>query len=340
MVDPAPTIVRQASSDRVLVTGAGGFIGQPLCQTLSAEGYRATGTIRDKKSDGLTIPGVDFQVTGALETFAGWTSLLENVKAVIHLAAKVHVMGEQGQAALAEYRRVNVGPTEALLRAAATAGVRRFIFVSSIKAIGEGGTTPYDEETAAKPTDPYGLSKLEAEQVVTTLGEALGVETVILRLPLVCGPGVRANFLRLMKLVDQGIPLPLDSVTNRRSMIYLGNLVDALRVCLHHKKAAGEIFMVSDGEDLSTPGLIREISGALHRTAYLFRFPVGLLKMAGKLTGMDLEIQRLLGSLYVDTDKIRSKLDWVPPYTVRQGIARTVQWYLASAQFENSKEGN
>jgi len=328
MADPAGMNKPQTSVSHILVTGAGGFIGRPLCSTLSEGGYRVTGTVRTAKQGCPPYPaGVDLQVTGALETFDDWAPLLKDVDAVIHLAARVHVLGKNGETAPGDYHSVNVAATEKLLRAAAAAGVRRFIFVSSVKAIGEGGAAPYSEKSVAQPADPYGISKLEAEHVVTTVGEETGLETVILRLPLVYGPGVRANFFRLMKLVDRGIPLPLASVANRRSMIYLENLVDVLRVCLYHKRAAGEIFMVSDGEDLSTPGLIMKISDAMHKRARLLRFWPWFLRLAGALTGKGPEVKRLLGSLSVDTNKIRDRLEWIPPCTVEQGIARTVAWY-------------
>ena len=327
MTDPASMRNRQTTGLRILVTGTGGFIGQPLCRSLLEKGYRVTGTVRSE-NDGSPCPGVDVKATGDLETFDDWESLLKDVDAVIHLAARVHVMGKSGEGALSGYRAVNVTVTEKLLRAAAAAGVRRFVFVSSVKAVGEGGPVSYSEASVARPTDPYGISKLEAEKVVTAVGKENSLETVILRLPLVYGPGVRANFFRLMKLVDRGIPLPFAGIDNRRSMIFLENLVDVLQVCLDHREAAGKVFMVSDGEDLSTPGLIMKLSAAMHKKSRLLRFPLWSLRLAGALTGKGPEIERLLGSLPVDTGKIRNELEWIPPYTVEQGIARTVAWYL------------
>jgi nucleoside-diphosphate-sugar epimerase len=318
-------------TSRILITGAGGFIGRPLCDALVQKGYGVTGVVRTSQSEDNLQSGVDFKAVGDLEVFEDWEALLTGVDSVCHLAAKVHVMGADSAKALDEYRSANVVVTEKLLRAAVSAGVRRFVFLSSVKALGEGCRTPYTETSAADPIDPYGVSKLEAEQAVKAVGNETGIETVILRLPLVYGPGVRANFLRLMKMVAKGFPLPLSGVTNRRSMIYLGNLVDALQVCLHHEKAAGETFMVSDGDDFSTPGLIREIAGAMGRKPRLLPFPPTLLRATGTLAGKGQEVDRLLSSLSVDTRKIRSSLDWVPPYTVQQGIARTVEWYLASS---------
>ena len=315
---------------RILVTGAGGFIGRPLCDALVEKGYGVTGAVRTSKSEDSLQSGVDFKAVGDLETFEDWAQLLTGVDAVIHLAARVHVMGADSARALDEYRSANVAVTKKLLQTAVSAGVRRFVFLSSVKALGEGSRAPYTETSAAEPIDPYGVSKREAEQAVKAVGNGTGIETVILRLPLVYGPGVRANFLRLMKMVAKGVWLPLSGVTNRRSMIFLENLVDVLQVCLHHEKAAGETFMVSDGDDFSTPGLIREISRAMGKKPRLLPFPPLLLRLAGAVTGKGQEVDRLLGSLSVDTRKLRSSLDWVPPYTAQIGISKTVGWYLES----------
>lgn len=323
----AHSVKQSKVNSRILVTGARGFVGQPLCIALAARGYTVSGTARIKAGD-ESRPAVEaLRVTGDLESFQDWDLLLRNVDAVIHLAARVHVMGKGSAPVLAAYRRTNVTVTENLVRAAAAAGVRRFIFASSVKAVGEGGTRPYSETSAVNPTDPYGMSKLEAEQAVQAIGKQTGIETVILRLPLVYGPGVRANFFRLMQLVDRGLPLPLASVGNRRSMIFLGNLVDALRMCLSHKNAAGQIFMVSDGDDLSTPDLIRRIATAMGKKACLVKCPPGLLRIAGSLAGKGPEARRLIGSLSVDSHRIQNELGWTPPYTVEQGLARTVAWY-------------
>lgn len=313
---------------KILVTGARGFIGQPLCRTLVDKGYQVTGTARALNADDNQMPGLLLRETGDLEIFEDWTDLLQGIDAVIHLAARVHVMGESGAAVRGKYRTANVSVTEKILRAAAAARVRRFVFLSSVKAIGEGTAGAYTESTPAAPDDPYGISKLEAEQAVQTTGKETGIETVILRLPLVYGPGVRANFLRLIRLVEKGLPLPLSAIRNRRSMIYIGNLVDVLKVCLHHEKAAGETFMVSDGDDFSTPGLIREIAAAMEKKPRLLPFPPMFLKLAGAMAGKGPEVNRLLGSLSVDIGKIRERLDWVPPYTATEGINKTVAWYL------------
>jgi len=318
------------TTPHILITGANGFIGKPLCRSLVNKGFRVTGTIRSLEADHVSTLGLNLHETGDLEYYEKWPELLAGVDAVIHLAARVHVMGAAGAAALESYRQANVTVTEKLLRAATAAGVRRFVFLSSVKAIGEGGVDAYSEDTRPEPTDPYGVSKLEAEQTVQAIGRETGIETVILRLPLVYGPYVRANFLKLMQLVDGGVPLPLASVRNSRSMIFIGNLVDALQVCLQHEQAAGQNFMVSDGEDFSTPGLIRSIAGAMGRKARLLACPPFFLKLVGTMCGKGQVVQRLLGSLSVDSSKIRSQLDWVPPYLTKDGIAETVAWYKSS----------
>ena len=318
------------SKSRIVITGVGGFVGQPLSRYLANQGHLVTGTVRKLATDNTLASGVSVTETGDLESFEAWPELLVGVDAVIHLAARVHVMGENSTAALEKYRKANVSVTENLLQASAAAGVRRFVFLSSVKAIGEGGVEAYREDTQPEPSDPYGISKLEAEQAVEAIRKETEIETVILRLPLVYGPHVRANFLRLMKLVDRGFPLPLASVRNSRSMIFIGNLVDALRICLQHEQAAGEIFMVSDGEDFSTPGLIKSIAGAMDRKPRLMACPPMFLKLAGTLFGKGQVAQRILGSLRVDSSKIRSQLDWVPPYSATEGIAETVAWYQAS----------
>jgi len=315
-----------------LITGVNGFIGRAMCSTLADLGYDVTGTIRAASSKAEIVSGANTRAIGDLADFTEWAALLADKDAVIHLAARVHVIGEGEADALASYRLTNVTVTDNLLRAAAEAGVNRFIFLSSVKAIGEGGQAAYREDTLPKPTDPYGISKLEAERRVQAIGNEAGIETVILRLPLVYGPHVKANFLRLMRLVDRGVPLPLASIRNSRSMIFIGNLVDALQVCLQHEQAAGEIFMVSDSQDFSTPGLIRSIAGAMDRKARLMACPPIFLKLAGTLLGKGQVVQRLLGSLRVDSRKIRSQLDWEPPFTAKDGIAETVAWYEASKE--------
>jgi nucleoside-diphosphate-sugar epimerase len=199
--------------------------------------------------------------------------------------------------------------------------------MSSVKVNGNGKSIPYNEEDIPTPQDAYAISKWEAEKVLNKISEETEMEIVVLRSPLVYGPCVKANFLRLLEIVDHGI-LPLASVNNRRSLIYLGNLVDAILTCMKHPKAAGQTYFVSDGEDISTPELIRRISFALRRSTRLFPFPPVLLQLAGIITGKSVEIDRLLGSLTIDCSKIRSKLHWKAPFSMEQGLRETAKWYM------------
>jgi nucleoside-diphosphate-sugar epimerase len=252
---------------------------------------------------------------------------LDGVQAVIHLAARVHVMADRAADPLGEFRRVNRDWTERLARAAAGQGVRRFVYLSSIKVHGEESPAPFTEQDAPNPQDPYGVSKWEAEQVLAAVSSETGLEIVVVRSPLVYGPGVGGNFLELLKIMRTGVPLPLALVDNCRSLIFLGNLVDALIRCVQDKRAAGRTYLVSDGEDLSTPELIQRLAKALGVSARLWSFPLPLLRLIGQVLGKSMVIDRLLGSLQVDSSKIRRELDWQPPYSADQGFAETAVWF-------------
>jgi len=312
---------------RVFVTGANGFIGTNLCKRLLGENFHVRGAVRPGKT--ILLPkGVEAAHVEPIEGDTAWGNALEGVHTVIHLAALVHVMKDSPSDSFAEYRKVNVQGSEHLALAAAQYGVKRFIFMSSAKVNGEGRSRPYKETDIQEPQDPYGISKLEAEQVLHEIADQTGLEVVILRPPLVYGPGVKANFLRLLKVVDRGIPLPLLSTKNRRSLIYIENLVDAVFTCLSHPEVAGQTFLVSDGEDISTPELIRRIGFALERPAHMFPFSTFLMRLTGRLLGKSAEVERLLGSLMVDCSKIKRELNWEPPYTMDQGLKKTGKWYL------------
>ena len=228
---------------------------------------------------------------------------------------------------LSAYCLVNTAGTEKLARSAASLGVRRFIFMSTVKVNGEGRETPYTEGYTPAPVDPYGISKWEAEKKLKEIACETGMEVVVLRSPLVYGSGVKANFLRLLEVVARGIPLPLASIDNRRSLIYLGNLVDAIITCINHPKAARQTYLVSDGEDVSTQELIRRVADALGRQARLFPFPPSFMKLAGSIIGKSDAVERLLGSLVVDSSKIRRELGWMPPYTMEEGLEETAEWF-------------
>jgi UDP-N-acetyl-alpha-D-quinovosamine dehydrogenase len=315
---------------KVLVTGAGGFIGRALCAKILAEGWQVRGTLRSE-SDANRLPdGVETVPIGSINSDTKWDDALAGIYTVVHLAARVHVMNDVSSDPLTEYRKVNVEGTKCLAVEAANAGIKRFIYLSSIKVNGEGGASAYTEEDKEAPEDPYGLSKWEAEQELCKISRTTGVEVVILRPPLVYGPGVKANFYNLLKFVDRRIPIPLASVNNRRSFIYLGNLIDAIITCINQPEAAEHTFLICDGENVSTPELIRKIASALGKPAWLFHIPSFLIRIAGKLIGKTAAIDRLLGSLMIDTSKIRKELGWKPPYTMEHGLKETAKWYAKS----------
>ena len=306
---------------RVLVTGANGFVGRALCRELLRRDRRVRAAIR---RDDDPPAGCELRLVGETGPDTDWGEALDGVDAVAHLAARVHVMRESAKDSIAAFRRTNVAGTLRLAEAAALAGVRRFVFLSSVKALGDASPDgPLTEASAAKPQDPYGVSKLETEVGLARLAKEMGLEIVILRPPLVYGPGVKGNFRSLIRLVDRGLPLPLGSVANRRSLLYLGNLVDAIDRCLSHPAAAGRIYLLRDGEDLSTPELVRRLAAALGRRATLVPIPGTVLKQAANCLGRKVEAARLLGSLTVDDRRIRNELDWQPPFTVDQGLAET-----------------
>jgi nucleoside-diphosphate-sugar epimerase len=309
----------------VLVTGANGFIGRALCERMIAEEWQVRGAVRSPAS---LLTGFEPAVVGAIGLDTDWSNALTGINTVVHLASRVHVMNDTTDDPIAEFCRVNVAGTERLARIAAKTGVRRFVYLSSVKVNGEGGPVSYTERDTPAPQDPYGISKWEAEQVLHKIAAESGLEVVIIRPPLVYGPEVKANFLRMIEVVNRDIPLPLASISNRRSLIYLGNLIDAIVACTAHPKAAGQMYLVSDGEDVSTPELIRSVAAALGKPARLFPFPPALMRLAGRLTGKSEAVERLLGSLTIDSTKIRRELNWKPPYTMNQGLKETAKWYL------------
>lgn len=249
---------------------------------------------------------------------------------MVHTAARVHVMRETASDPLAEFRRINVEGTAQLALQAAISGVRRMVFISSVKVNGEATQPghPFQADDAPEPKDAYGVSKLEAEQRLREISARTGLEVVILRPPLIYGPGVRANFRAMMRWVSKGIPLPLGAVRNLRSLVALDNFVDLITHCLHHQAAAGRTFLVSDGEDLSTTELLRRLGDALGKPARLMPVPVAWLEFSAALTGRKDIAQRLCGNLQVDIGKTRQILGWDPPVSVREGLRRTAQGFL------------
>lgn len=277
------------------------------------------------EGEGTTI---EVAPVGSIGPDTDWGAALSGVDTVVHLAARVHVTDETAADPMAAFRQVNVLGTERLARSAAAAGVRRLVFLSSVKVNGEGTRgRAYTEGDAPAPEDGYARSKWEAERGLARIADETGLEVVVLRPPLVYGPGVKANFLALMRAIDRGLPLPLGAIDNRRSLLFVGNLADAVVRCIGHPGAAGKTFLLRDGEDVSTPELIRRLARALERPARLFPFPPALLKLAAGLAGRREAADRLLGSLTVDDSRIRRELGWAPPHGLDQGLRITAAWY-------------
>jgi nucleoside-diphosphate-sugar epimerase len=306
----------------VLVTGASGFIGAALCRELLAQGHAVRAAIREPGAPGSFPPQLQTVVVPDIAGEFDWRALLTEVDAVVHLAGIAHRAADE-----AEIRRVNVGATVRLAEAAASS-VRRFVFLSSVKVHGEdSGSEAYSESSPLLPQDIYGKSKLEAEQALTELAGRKGMELVVIRPPLVYGPGVKANFLRLLGWIDAGRPLPFGGVHNRRSFIYLGNLVDAIARCVEHPQARGPC-LVCDAETVSTPELAKRIARALGRKARLFPVPPALLWLAGSAAGRGGEIRRLTGNLAIDATHAHRTLDWRPRLGLDQGLEETARWYV------------
>jgi nucleoside-diphosphate-sugar epimerase len=311
----------------VLVTGATGFVGRFLCSAMVSEGWKVRAAIRFEADAVRLPPGVEPVLVGPINPDTEWLEALHGMDVVVHLAARVHVMTDHSADPLTEFRWVNVAGTGRLAREAARVGVNRLIFVSSIKVNGEETSEPFTPDSLPRPSDPYGISKWEAEQTLRGIETETGLEVVIIRPPLIYGPGVKANFLTMMKTIQRGIFLPLASVSNKRSLIYIGNLVDALSVCAVHPGAAGKTYLVSDGDDVSTPELIRRVARSLGKPARLLPFPTPLLRLVGRITGNKAAFDRLLSSLVVESGNIRLDLDWQPPFTMEEGLKLTSEWF-------------
>lgn len=308
---------------KILVTGANGFVGKSLCAELHHQGYEVLAALRllDKQ-----VVSVDKVLITSIDKATDWFSALQNIEVVIHLAARVHVMNEIAVDALAEFRKVNVEGTLNLANQAAKAGVKRFIFVSSVKVNGEHtlANCPFTENEVANPQDPYGISKYEAEQGLLLIAQQTGMEVVIIRPPLVYGAGVKANFSNMMRVVRRGIPLPLGAIHNKRSFVYVGNLVSLIVCCIDHPAAVNQVFLVSDGCDLSSTELLQKCAVALGVKARLLPVSQKLLTFSLGLLGKKSVAQRLCGNLQVDISKARILLDWVPPVSVEVGLKVTV----------------
>lgn len=311
----------------ILITGATGFVGSALCRHVKLNAIPLRIAVRKSRPKIAEIHEGSCDV-GDIDSNTNWSSVLNGVDVVIHLASLVHDTNDLVADPLTKYHRVNTAGTERLARMAAAAKVKRFVYLSSVKVNGEGSPTPYKETDKPGPIGAYSQSKWEAEQVLLQIAAETGLEVVIIRPPLVYGPGVKANFLSLLNIVHRGFPLPFGSVYNRRSFVYLGNLIDAIFKCIDNPKAAGQTFFVSDNEDVSTPELIKRISKALGKPNRVFSFPPSIIQALGHILGKRSSTNRLLDSLCVDSSKICNDLDWSPPYSIEQGLKETAEWFL------------
>ena len=318
----------------ILVTGANGFVGSALIERLVAEdmpvraavrAFAAASTLRAK------YPQIDVATVGEIGPVTAWHDALAGIDSVVHLASRVHVMRETEPDPMRAFRSVNTEGSIALARAAAAAGVKRFIYLSTVKVLGERTEgEPFSDASIPRPADPYAISKQEAETALFRIESETGMRVTVLRPPLVYGAGVKGNFLRLLAWVRAGYPLPLGAIHNRRSLLYLGNLVDAIATLLARPAVPGRAYLLRDGEDVSTPELIRRLAQQMDVPARLLPIPAMGLRLAGRISGRIEAVRRLTDSLAIDDARFRREIDWVPRYTVDQGLGETVHWYFAT----------
>jgi nucleoside-diphosphate-sugar epimerase len=311
---------------KTLVTGASGFVGAAVCRQLISE-----------SKNFLPVHRNDHQLGSAMGSICGstdWSNALKEISHVIHTAARVHVMKEKDTDSLSKFRKVNVEGTLNLARQCAESGVKRFIFISSIKVNGEQTSNgmAFTEKDEPEPCDPYAVSKYEAEEGLRNMALKTGMEVVVIRPPLIYGPRVKANFLSLMKLVKAGFPLPLGGVDNKRSMVSLNNIVDIIVTCLTHSKAGNQTFLVSDGEDLSVTQLLKRLASAMDVPSRLITVPSPCLQFGLRIIGKQSIADRLLGSLQIDNTKIKTLLNWSPILNVDEGLSKTVKFFIGNSQ--------
>jgi nucleoside-diphosphate-sugar epimerase len=317
-------LATKACELKILVTGANGLVGRAVGEALDKNEVQVIRAVRSATTRS------EFPVSD-LDEHTSWDSVLGlDVDIVVHLAAKVALIDKRTKSEFSEYHRVNTLGTANLARQCASHGVRRLVYVSTVKVLGEGKNELYQASDLANPEDAYALSKWEAEQALWQISKETGMEVVIIRPPLVYGPGVKANFLQLMRAIDKRLPLPLGAIHNNRSLIYLGNLVDAISLCLTHPNAAGKTYMVSDNDDVSTPELIRRVAKALDKSPFLLPISVSWMRFFAGVLGKASSVDRLVGSFAVDIAPIQKELGWTPPYSMQAGLYATAEWYQQS----------
>jgi nucleoside-diphosphate-sugar epimerase len=313
---------------RILITGANSFVGQILCELAATRYTHVRGTSRSL----IDLPaGVENVVVGNVDDTTEWQNALNGCDVVIHLAARVHVMREDTNNSVSEFHSVNTAGTEHLARCASDMGIKRLVYVSSIGVNGRSttGDIKFSEFDKPNPHNAYAISKWSAEKALWNVASETGLEIVIVRPPLVYGRNAPGNFAQMMTIVARGIPLPLGLVSNKRSFIYVNNLVDALLVCSEHLAAANQTYLVSDNESISTPDLLRKLADAIGVSSRVFQFPPNLLKIIGKISGNSKKVELLLGSLQVDNNKIFRELNWIPPFTLQEGIEEAASRYFS-----------
>ncbi len=319
-----------AEDKRILVTGATGFVGQRLCQILVKQGYVVRQAVRHSRQGQLIerLPS-EYVVIGDIKESADWSQALEGVDGIIHLAGRAHIMREHVVDPLVAYRQVNVTGTAMLAKAAVLSGVKRVVFVSSIKVNGESTRDrPFTPDDVPAPDDAYGLSKWEAEQELQRIARDTRLEVAIVRPPLVYGPGVKGNLLTLLRWVARGLPLPVGGCTNARSLVGLDNLVDLLVRCVSHPQAVGQVFLAGDGEDMSTRDLVKRVATAMKRKVALITLPPAWLRLSTRIVGKPEIYDRLCGSLQVDIEHARTLLAWAPPSSVDEELFRMTSWFM------------
>lgn len=304
----------------VVVTGANGFIGSAILESLHSSGINAIGTAR--------LTGPNCVGIGQVDEATNWRGVLQGCEVLVHTAARVHPMNPSTGVGPDPFQTTNVKGTINLAQQAASAGVKRLIFLSSIKAMGESGF--YSDDMPCSPQDAYGRSKLDAELALHEISAETGLQTVILRLPLVYGPGVKGNFVQLYRMVARGVPLPLGAISNQRSLLYVGNLIDLISLCIRHEKAPSRLWLPSDGSPISTPDLLRAIAGSLDVQPRIFHVPPRWINFAAAAFGKSDAANRLTGDLAVDSRPLGKVLGWRPPHVMADGLMDTARWFKQS----------